>query len=384
MNDTTTHGLPRPTSTAMTGFMPGPHCGRGTLDIIWSCLSTTILAIWVSIHLDVDVPHLSKDSSATKLRRMAQGHWDDYNEYPLQWRKVITALSALILPEPIVADAINEFFDAWRLRNVLISSGISGFGNVTLRQAFFIRKGGIWFEDGLDGPAKLTETQVEEFARTGRLELRDLPTDEQIADRSKSDLVLKSISVFQTLWFIANIIYRLCAGLQVSLLEDLTAAWASCGIILFTAWFRCPQDVCQSFIIQLRSESDTSPQINVPHRDAGFWTKDLLGYSAVCCAGFSVCTAMFIGIHLAAWNYPFATLTERWLWRSCSLAILPLLGLVVTTGRLSGAYHMVFLFSLILYGIARLILISLALAAFRKAPVGIYKDASWTDLIPHI
>lgn len=399
MNGTATQSHPATTSTAMTGFMPGPHCGRGTLEIIWSCLSTTVLAIWVSLHLEVDSPDVTRVSTRAALRELWKEKFHNFHtrnsKWPLQWRKVFFATYVLILPEPIVTDSIMEFCRALRLKNILVTSGIKGFENFSLRQAFFIVKegvcvkGDIYSYANLDRACCLTRKSLEEWARTGRLEFADLPSDEQIADRSKSGRVLKTISVFQTLWFIANIIYRVCAGLQVSLLEDLTVAYALCGLLMLIAWFRCPQDVCQPFIIRLRSESDASPRVDMRRQDTSLWLKKrVFHYPLLACLAFSFCAAGFTAIHLAAWKYSFSSVTEQWLWRSCSVAMLPLLGIMFTCRDftwLEGTIGYSFvLFAITLYIIARLILISLAFAAFRKAPVGIYKDASWTDLIPHI
>ncbi|KAK3948308.1 hypothetical protein QBC32DRAFT_222290 [Pseudoneurospora amorphoporcata] len=349
----------------MTGFMPGPHCGRGTIDIIWNCLSTTLLAIWVSLHLPVDSPYTPT---------------------------VFQALKGIFAPEPAAAVSIYNLLEASRLKQILITSGVMGFETFSLRQAFIIQLQGVYVEDKDGVKELLTRHQLEEFALNGQLEFKDLPTNDQIADRSKTDRLLKSISVIQTLWFLANIIYRLCTGLQISLLEDFTAAYAVCGLVQLVASFRCPQDVCQGFVIHLRPESDSPPQAHPRRRKTNpLLRKETLGYPLLFWVVFASCSAVFVAIHLAAWNYPFPSVTEQWLWRSCSLAMLPLLVLFYLCdhflrkdGHLTAAGAIGLNFSLGLYIIARLILISLVFAAFRKAPVGIYKDATWTDLIPHI
>ena len=378
----------------MTGFMPGPHCGRGTLDIIWSCLSTTLLAIWVSLHLRVDSPHAKKVPATMVLKKL----WKEIFEFkvfdpsntswPLSWRKIFQALRAIFLPEMFVTDAVFDLCEARRLKVILAKSDIKGFESFSLRQAFFVRIVGVYYEDDCDDRLRpLNRRFLEEFVRAGRLEFEDLPTDEQIADRSKSDRLLKSISLIQTLWFIANVIYRLCVGQQVSLLEDLTAAYAFCGLIQLAAWFRCPQDVCQPFIVHLRPKSSTPQQASLQRRDTPIWHEDcVFTYPLICCVVFTCSAAIFSGVHLAAWNYSFASVAEMWLWRSCSLAMTPLL--LMSCG-LNGLHNHIIIgiyisILFVVYILSRLAIIAIAFASFRKAPVGIYDDASWTDIIPHI
>ena len=373
------------------------------MEIIWICLSTTTLAIWVSLHLYVDSPEASKLSLRAGLEKFRDGNtldmFDASTDWPLQWRKPFEAVFTIWFPKNSVTNSIVGLF--WAIQWKRRISAIPGFGKFSLRQSFILGHCGIYYKTGADRLhfEILSSWELEEFARNGQLVFKDLPSNEELDDRSKSDRLLKSISVFQTLWFFANIIYRLYTGLPISLLEDLAAAYAFCGLVQLLGWFRCPQDISQPFFVELENPPDnyasSSDESSMNRRRDIWWDVEIAKWPLVKCVVFTLSAAVFVGVHLAAWNYRFASAVEKWLWRSCSLATLPLLFVVFIFGNYElqrdcesywryRVYKTITVISSSLYCLARLALISLAFAAFRKAPVGIYQDASWTDLIPHI
>jgi hypothetical protein len=50
-------------------------------------------------------------------------------------------------------------------------------------------------------------------------------------------------------------------------------------------------------------------------------------------------TAAYGGIHLAAWQFEFATVTEKWLWRSSCLYIASFAGLAILVGVMTGKLY---------------------------------------------
>ena len=67
-----------------------------------------------------------------------------------------------------------------------------------------------------------------------------LVTEREINDRSKADVVSKTIFVFQTWWFITQCIARGVQGLDITQLELTTVTFATINIITFILWMKKP------------------------------------------------------------------------------------------------------------------------------------------------
>ena len=105
---------------------------------------------------------------------------------------------------------------------------------------------------------------------------------------------------------------------------------------------------------------------------------------------------IFSSFHILAWNWDFPNDIERLLWRTASSASVfscAMIGLSLfvaahmsverresLSGPLLGTY---LLFFIGIYTVARLIIIVQMFACFRKAPIGLYQDVSFTKYLPH-
>jgi hypothetical protein len=109
--------------------------------------------------------------------------------------------------------------------------------------------------------------------------------------------------------------------------------------------------------------------------------------------------AMIFGaVHCIAWSFQYPSYTEQMLWRLSSIAIvcLPVFYLVMWTVPLvswdiaNSPEWLRYLLAIIaiivafLYGLARAMLLVLALMSFRSLPAGAYQTVSWTTYIPHV
>ena len=94
---------------------------------------------------------------------------------------------------------------------------------------------------------------------------------------------------------------------------------------------------------------------------------------------------VFGAVHCLAWNSTFPTPKERLAWRVCSVATtaLPIVGVTDYLPHWF-ADKFVAIFLLILYIIARLTLIALALASLRAAPADVFQTTDWNNIIPHV
>lgn len=111
------------------------------------------------------------------------------------------------------------------------------------------------------------------------------------------------------------------------------------------------------------------------------------------CAGLAIAT-VFGGIHCFAWPFQFPSQAELWLWRMSSLTItcVPLsLFMLAWVGKRLRVHHLLSWLPTVIYGggvllyiLARTILLILPFAALRSLPPEAYQTVSWTDFIPHV
>jgi len=335
----------------MVGFVPEPHSGRGTMGIIWSCLTTIFLSTWTSYHMD-----FWDTSIKTKLYEVAL---------------------VVVFPEVVAALALRETIDAWYFRKAL--RVLPGWERFSLKQAFLIQKGGVTLQSqNLTNP-----DQFFDRARSGNILFRQLPQNSQIDARSKSDWVSKMIAICQALWFVSNTASRLVAGYEISLLEELTTAYVFCGLVMFISWLNCPQDVKEKFDLQTQDSQTTNAG------EEGSMTGLKRISDPMFTFGILFFLVIFTGIHLAAWNYPFASTAEAWTWRGLSIAtfILGLGCLILAAFEENGGYGALELgvgVTSYVYVFVRLGVTALAFIAFRHAPASIYLTTRWPAYWVHI
>src|SRR5579859_5289114 len=121
-------GLPTSLSPpgASPAYVPGPS-GRGTINLVSTCVVTLALCVWTAIHLNI----VGKNDR-TKWRRLL---------IKINW-----ALLALFAPEIVVWRAIAQFKaarDLFRNRNKIIEEyNLPRRKEWTLEVAFFVVMGG--------------------------------------------------------------------------------------------------------------------------------------------------------------------------------------------------------------------------------------------------
>ena len=130
-------------------------------------------------------------------------------------------------------------------------------------------------------------------------------------------------------------------------------------------------------------------------------TKPLLYFSAVAGAAFG-------SIHCAAWNFDFPSRVERIMWRAASLALIgvclsiflgdPIATLIIFVRERAGEGSVIqrtmeYLFSsyadvafipIVMYPLARLTLLILALLSLRNLSDSALQTVTWTKFVPHI
>ncbi|KAK3370489.1 hypothetical protein B0H63DRAFT_487102 [Podospora didyma] len=191
----------------------------------------------------------------------------------------------------------------------------------------------------LEGDAwVLTSAQLAEARR--RKIIRRLPdiTEQAIADKSKGELVVKLLALVQVVWLVAQMAARQHRSLSSSPLEVMTLAFAVCAFIIYILLLGHPQDVMTPIYIQADSQhvlslgdmeaiaqlgpyrTELGTDLAVPHDYHS--TSKLPQLSAI--SNLSILSilgsgaALFGGIHLIAWDFPFHTFNEQLLWKVSS------------------------------------------------------------------
>ena len=146
---------------------------------------------------------------------------------------------------------------------------------------------------------------------------------EEMAARSKADVLLKSIACTQIAWLLVQYVARAAQSLPSSSLEALTVAYVVCALFSYAAWWKKPYDLEAPISVMIPTDHEISyalenapiqipfnDDLNLPILHTTVWT-----YVVPCMAGvFS-----FSCLHFLAWHDYFNTTTEKWLWRSSSI-----------------------------------------------------------------
>ena len=250
-----------------------------------------------------------------------------------------------------------------------------------------------------------------------------VPTEAEIKDRGKSDWLAKSFVLLQTSWFVMQCIARAIKHLPVTHLEIVTLAYAAMNFAIYVFWWNKPLNVDRP--VRVFRKSDVEEPISEARRSADidfvafivgnqdkdvdlsredrvprFWANSSddgdVGIADLIVLGVGVC---FGAIHCISWHFSFPTHAELLIWRISCVAItvvpsyIPLItGLAswlermgFEIGSIIGGIAAISLFpAFILYIVARVFTLALALTSLRDLPPGAFDTVHWTTFIPHI
>lgn len=93
------------------------------------------------------------------------------------------------------------------------------------------------------------------------------------------------------------------------------------------------------------------------------------------------------GVHLTAWNYPFASKPEQLMWRISGISVMAQYPLYWTTFCCMWSETLMFFMAsgiTILFIFARVYLVTESFISLRHAPLGVYAAVPWVQSIPHV
>jgi hypothetical protein len=246
-----------------------------------------------------------------------------------------------------------------------------------------------------------------------------LPTKEEIQDKSKSDWFVKTVVLFQALWFVTQCIARHIKHLPTTQVEIITLAYTTINFGIFLVWWDKPQNVECPIRVFARPSKEPF------RRDKIWWVKVVavifgaqeswitlhaekkvpVFYSGdpkweqLLLADYitSIATVVFGAIHCIAWSFEFATPIQVFLWRLSAVAItacpvLPVtsLGFILVASDWPALDILTFAFMscaplyALSYITARLVTVVLAFINLSSLPPGAFETVHWTTLIPHL
>ena len=218
---------PSPTAQALVGWvLESP--GRGTLGLIFSCLSTIFLCTWVVIHPRV------------------------YNRPLLRvLHKVSLFLKAIIAPEFIAVEGLQEWNQA---QNMVKSCAGSTGGCLKLVHAFYIGMLALRYRTAR-GEKIIWPNQYTWLLEQGLIHWDDHAlwglSEENIRDKSNADGTAKLLALGQVIWFVAQSIMRSAHTLPLSQLETMTLSYIPLVAITYLFWWVKPKDVTTPSVVDL-------------------------------------------------------------------------------------------------------------------------------------
>ncbi|KAE8385390.1 hypothetical protein BDV23DRAFT_18963 [Aspergillus alliaceus] len=253
---------------------------RGTLDILWTCISTLALCVWTAIHPNIPLVYRTWPtflerlglmflaivfpeviiSSAWSQRRRAKELLYDVNrsigrtatgpasqETPIHTEAEISHQGQALLSPLSNSDQLAHKHFAL-IQSHDQSSKVAPW---SIQHGMFGVMGGFAIETPYVSPTGerhtlrrlITPAGISILAHAGYLPSL---APEDIAERSKADLFAKGVVLVQIIWFALQVLGRLSQGLPVTPLETHTAIHVGCTILVYAIWASKPYNLVQS------------------------------------------------------------------------------------------------------------------------------------------
>jgi hypothetical protein len=252
------------------------------------------------------------------------------------------------------------------------------------------------------------------------------PSETELKDKGKADVLAKLLALIQTLWFVAQCIARGVKHLPLTEIEVVTLAYTTVNVFIYYFWWDKPKDVgCpvrvykslnagpvkrkegveewesgvegifERSIVYVAGGQDTffrlSDELQVPL----FWSGKRDENEPRAMLSASIIGMAFGATHFIAWNSEFPSRIELLLWRISCIAItadLLILAAFCSFFEMHSPYGSRKLIKVagvfaplasLLYLSSRIATLVIAFTTLRALPFDALKTVDWTTFIPH-
>ena len=362
------------------------NCGRGTFDILQSCLFTIFLCVWTVFHRPI--PHYRGEKNHSFRTTIVRSN-------------IAPAIISLIIPEFLIITAIKDFLTAMKIKNEL--RGMNN-GNFTLTHGFFLNMGGFCLRSKRGyhqlGPLDVKHLKEKVYLKKSIGELSNISED-HIKDFATSNNITKVLACLQVVWQATQVVSRLVQHQAVTLLEVSTTAYVLCALISYAFWWKKPQTCALPNVIDCSNEVmyQTSPSMYER------WEGTVVEF--ICCGKnwygddpigirefvslFVLAPAVFGAVQIAFWNITLPTNIELWLWRASIVSCL-VIPILLTPGFYIGysASKKSFLWGacmhilILAYIPCRIYMLVENFLSLRALPSSAFDTVQWSSFVPHI
>ncbi|KAH9904330.1 hypothetical protein F4778DRAFT_732158 [Xylariomycetidae sp. FL2044] len=204
---------------------------RGTMDIVWPCLTTVALCLWSMLHLNLPGPD---DTDMTEF-----------------WRRLRWSLLGVLCPELPMLFAFSQLSSA--RQSVEDMKKVPDHPEWTITHGFYADSGGFVLDVVGSANFPVTAKQMVFLVRNGYID-RPSITQADIKDKSKADGLAKGLAFFQSAWLMTKFIGRAIQGLDTSPFELASAALILCSLASLCLWWHKPLNVRAPTIVQARTD----------------------------------------------------------------------------------------------------------------------------------
>ncbi|KAF8847290.1 hypothetical protein BDZ45DRAFT_665973 [Acephala macrosclerotiorum] len=306
-------------------FVSAPNV-RGTLEIVWNCLSVLLLCTWSILHLNVPVQTHAAGTYQKHVRAMKRFG-----------KKIKWMMFSLLAPEWLLGKALSDLMSASLLVKKFHEFTDTDDVTWTKSHVFLANMGGFAIQFICQGDTWIVDANQLFLLRKMDI-IQSLPrlSEDSLRDRNKSDELVKLFALGQVLWLVIQLITRLERHLPISQLEIVTLSFAACSVFTYMLLLQKPKDVQTSIDVDAAryptpeemvriavcgpytfGTSRHHPWIpnNALHRD-----QEMGGSAMVYMTLGTLFGALIFGaIHCLAWNTTFPTAVERTIWRVASV-----------------------------------------------------------------
>lgn len=206
-----------------------------------------------------------------------------------------------------------------------------------------------------------------------------IPSQEEIMDKSKSDLLAKSLVVLQISYYMVAVLVRVSRSMTISELELGTIAFVACSVASYAVSMKTPKSVETVFELQadrpyFAEDRAFRRKFLVQRRESylSFYYLIRGTENKVLLAAF-----LFGCIHIAGWNLTFPTAVDKGIWRASAIVMTVVPIAMKPMGGCIGPLLCA------LYPLARLAIIVEMFRGLGYLPPAAF-EATWTANVPHI